>query len=183
MYGKFNLYKNNKGTILFMSIIILTTILGAALGAANLVLSGIMISGTEQRSTQAYFAADAGIEESLWWARKSSTSTTTLASDIDSVASGILTNGASYDVDYTTWTSGGIVVGLPGRTGGYVRNFESKGEFNNTRRTVEAQYGFVPLARSILECDADHLHLCDNQTDCENAGGTWNGAACLEAGE
>ena len=156
--------QNNKGTILFMSIIILTTILTAALGSASLMMSGIIISGTQSRSIQAYFAADAGIEESLWWARKSTTSTTTLENDIISVASGTLSNNATYDVDYVTW--------------GYIRNFTSNGIYNNTRRTVESQYGYVPWDRIVYKCDSEHLDLSDNGIDCVNAGGTWDGAEC-----
>ena len=162
--------RNNNGTILFMSIIILTTILTAALGSASLMMSGIIISGNQTRSTQAYFAADAGIEESLWWARKSDTSTTTLENDFYGVASGTLSNAATYDVDYVTW--------------GYIRNFTSSGVFNNTRRTVEAQYGYVPWDRIVYKCDADHLDLCEcsveylsscnNQYDCEFLSGTWD---------
>ena len=156
--------RNNQGTILFMSILILTTILTAALGSASLMMSGIIISGNQSRSTQAFFAADAGIEESLWWARKSDTSTTTLADDIYGVASGTLSTNATYNVDYITWP--------------YIRNFTSAGEFGNTRRTIEAQYGYVPWDRITYQCDTEHLNLCDTQSECEAAGGTWDGGAC-----
>lgn len=162
----FSCRSNQKGTLLFMSIVILTSILAAALGAASLVLSGVIISGTQQRSTQAYFAADAGIEEALWWARKSDTAEADLAEDVSSVVSGTLSNNASYNVDYTTWR--------------FLRNFASTGTFGNTRRKVEAQYGFIQSQNIVSECSAERVNLCDNETDCENAGGTWTGAQCVE---
>lgn len=152
------------GTLLFVSMIVLTSIFTAVLGSASLMLSGIIISGTQSRSTQAYFAAEAGIEESLWWARKSSTSTTSLENDIESVASGTLSNNATYNVDYNTW--------------GYIRNFRSDGIYNRTRRTVESQYGYTPWDRIVYKCDSTHLDLCDSEVACEDAGGTWIDDAC-----
>ncbi|MBU4256947.1 pilus assembly PilX N-terminal domain-containing protein [Candidatus Parcubacteria bacterium] len=57
---------NNHGSALLITVLILTSILAVALGAANLVVSGIKMSGGQERSTIAYFAAEAGAERVLW---------------------------------------------------------------------------------------------------------------------
>ena len=133
-----------------MSILILTTILTAALGSASLMMSGIIMSGNQSRSTQAYFAADAGIEESLWWARNSSTSTTTLENDFPDVATGELSNSATYNVDYYNLIVPFIEVGEDNHEWNrYLRHFVSAGIYHDTRRTVEAQYGYVSWDRII----------------------------------
>ncbi len=64
------LAKNKQGSALLITVLILTSILTAAFGAANLVVSGIKMSGTQERSTVAYFAAEAGAERVLWEIRK-----------------------------------------------------------------------------------------------------------------
>lgn len=51
---------------MLITLLILTSILTVALAAANLVVSGIKMSGTQERSTVAYFAAEAGAERVLW---------------------------------------------------------------------------------------------------------------------
>lgn len=174
--------QNNKGSILFMSVLILTGILGVTLTIANLALSGILISGTQIKSTQAYYAADGGIEHSLYWARSSTTSTSTLEYDMSAMASSTLANGASYSVDYTTWGEG-YVVGTTtdtSRYGGNIRNFKSAGEYANLRRTVEAQFGFIPWDQIVAQkCDSDHLDLCINEIQCEVvADGYWYSSVC-----
>lgn len=180
------IFNNQQGSILFMSIIILTGILMATLTVANLTMSGIILSGTQVRSTKAYFAADAGIEESLFWARASSTATSSLASDKSDIASSTLSNDATYSVDYTTWNSGSIIGtttntgDYSGRYGGYVRNFKSEGEYASLRRTVEAQYGYIPWDKIIAEtCNRNNLVLCTNEVQCEAIGqGYWYSGIC-----
>lgn len=51
---------------MLITVLILTSILAVAFGAANLVVSGIKMSGAQERSTAAYFAAEAGAERVLW---------------------------------------------------------------------------------------------------------------------
>ncbi len=64
--------KNNDGTVLFMTLLILTSMLTVVLGAANLVMLRIKMSGAQERSTIAYFAAETGIERTLWEIRQNS---------------------------------------------------------------------------------------------------------------
>lgn len=168
---------NQKGNILLMSMLVLTSILMASLTIANLTLSGIIISGTQVRSIKAYYAADAGIEESLYWSRASTTATSTL--EIEGVvASSSLSNDSSYTVNYTTWNSGNVI-GTSTREGGYVRNLNSEGEFANLRRTVEAQFGFIPWFEIEVPCSNNSLNMCDTEFKCEAIGyGYWYSSTC-----
>ena len=161
-----NFLHSQKGSLLLMAVLILTSVMSVSLTAASLAMSGAIISGSQVRSVQAYFAADAGIEQALAWARSSVRVPADLASSTKNVVlptlpSGDprLSNGATYKVDYTTWAN--------------IRNFSSRGEFNNMRRTVEVQYGYVAF-ENIIDCSADRLDLCENQTECVSVGGTWN---------
>lgn len=65
-----NKLKDNRGSILLMSVLIMTSVLTIALGAANLVAPGILLGRTQTRSTKAFFAAEAGAERILWEMRK-----------------------------------------------------------------------------------------------------------------
>ena len=170
--------KDERGNILFMSILVLTSVLMASLTIANLTLSGIILSGTQVRSIKAYYAADAGIEESLYWVRSSSTATSTLDGDIFDVATSTLNNESTYSVDFTTW-SGGNIIGSSTRDGGYVRNLKSEGEFGNLRRTVEAQFGFIPWFEIETPCSTNSLDKCDTEFKCENIGfAYWYSTTC-----
>lgn len=92
--------KDNNGTVLLMTLLILSGILVVALGAASLVTSGIMMSRAQERSTKAYFAAEAGAERALWEVRKNNYAAPD--QDQENVFSETLGNGASYSVDYAT---------------------------------------------------------------------------------
>ena len=61
-----NLLQDNRGTVLFMTMLILISMLTVVLGAANLVMLRIKMSGAQERSTIAYFAAETGVERTLW---------------------------------------------------------------------------------------------------------------------
>ncbi|MCX6800200.1 MAG: hypothetical protein NT091_03570, partial [Candidatus Falkowbacteria bacterium] len=119
----------------------------------------------------------AGIEQSLYWSRASSTATSTLENDAVVLASSTLSNDASYSVGYSTWGVMGTssITGTSTRFGSSVRSFTSAGAFNNLRRTVAAQFGFVTFERIIApKCDSAHLDLCFNETQCESIGaGFW----------
>ena len=70
IHKSINLLQDNRGTALMMALLILTSILTVSLGAADLVMSGLKMSGTQARSAIAYFAAEAGAERVLWEIRK-----------------------------------------------------------------------------------------------------------------
>jgi len=116
---------NNHGTALFMTLLILTSILVVALGAANLVVLGIKISRMQERSTKAYFAAEAGAERSLWEVRKNNYILPDENQDnIFEVLD--LGNGSAYHVDYAT-SSPNII-------------FTSTGVYRGVRRVVEVNF-------------------------------------------
>jgi uncharacterized protein (UPF0333 family) len=64
------LQKNEKGVSLIFTLLFLTTLLAAGLGMANLMLKEIKISSNIGHSVPAYYAAEAGIEKTLYTARK-----------------------------------------------------------------------------------------------------------------
>ncbi len=137
MRDKFsNLLKDNRGTVLLMTMLILISMLTVVLGAANLVMSGIKMSGAQERSTMAYFAAEAGAERILWEVRQngfdlmgcsindyidfSAAPTVCVDSSTCGISSNCeysLSNNASYNVVYSsnspvTFTSTGVFSGL-----------------------------------------------------------------------
>jgi hypothetical protein len=58
------------GTALLMTVLILNSILLISLATAQLIINGVKNSGTQSRSTQAYFAAETGSERMLFEYRK-----------------------------------------------------------------------------------------------------------------
>ncbi|MFA6171137.1 MAG: hypothetical protein WCW77_05760 [Patescibacteria group bacterium] len=64
------LKKNNKGNIILVTLMILTAVLTACLGAAALVAQGIILHRTQKGSTSAFFASETGTEKILWEIRK-----------------------------------------------------------------------------------------------------------------
>ena len=132
-----NFLKNNKGSVLFMTMLILISMLTVVLGAANLIVSRIAMSGIQERSTRAYIAAESGIEKALWEIRQSDLNVNDCSlNDYINFTSSLcqsseyeesLSNGASYRVIYSN-TSPVI--------------FTSTGIFNNLRRSVDIVYSF-----------------------------------------
>jgi len=57
---------NNKGSALLLTLLILTSILAVAIGAAAIVSQGLVLNRTQKWSTVSYYAAEAGVEKSLW---------------------------------------------------------------------------------------------------------------------
>lgn len=116
---------NQDGSALFITVMIMSSLLVAALSATNIIMASILTSGVQERSIKAYFAAEAGAERSLWDVRKNSF--VLPASNQTGISSSTLSNGARYDVDYATSSS--------------AVTFTSTGTFDtNTRRTVEINF-------------------------------------------
>lgn len=116
-----------QGTSLLLTLLILTAVLSIALGVAGLMLGEIKISREVPKSLRAYYAAEAGIERSLYDARKGAG-----ASDIGSPPScsgggAVCLDGSDtcYSVDVTT---GGTII------------IKSYGCYKGTRRAVEVSY-------------------------------------------
>ena len=121
----YNLIKNNKGTVLFMTLMILTSILVVSLVTADLIRQGIKISGAQSNSTIAYFAAEAGMERALWEVRKNNYALP-LEDTPNVFVVPNLGNGSSYYVNYAT--SSPIV------------SFTSAGIYRGVRRSVKTSF-------------------------------------------
>jgi len=136
--------KGNRGTVLFMTLLILTSILVVTLGAANLIVPGIKMSRTQERSTKAYFAAEAGAERILWEVRREINYFEFKRGDGSSCITGdyinfdtipvtcdnsghsySLSNNASYSIIYSA---------------GPPITFTSEGAYLGTRRSVDVGY-------------------------------------------
>jgi len=119
-----NLFKQQRGVILLLTMFILTGILVITLTAADLVLAGIRMNRLTGYSTLAFFASEAGLERSLWEARKNGY----VYPDIDTpnVFTSDLANASSYKVDFATSS--------PNVT------FTSIGDFSGAKRSVESTY-------------------------------------------
>ena len=118
------LIKKEKGVILLLTLFLLTGILVITLGAADLVMAGIKMNRLTGYSTLAFFASEAGLERSLWEARKNAYLYPLV--DVDEVFGGDLGNGSSYLVDYATSTP--------------TITFTSGGSYGGAKRSVESTY-------------------------------------------
>ena len=73
IFKKFiTLQANQRGSAIFLVVLILTGILVAVLGINNLVIKGIKLSRNIAWSAPAYFAAETGMEKALYETRKDS---------------------------------------------------------------------------------------------------------------
>lgn len=116
--------KKNKGSALIMTLMILASVLIVTLGAANLVMSGIVATRLEQSSTIAFYAAETGIEKVLWDIRKE----LILLPDVETegFASSTLENNSSYIVDFASSTSD--------------ISFTSVGTYKESSRSIQVNY-------------------------------------------
>jgi len=112
--------QKSKGASLLLTLIILSTILVIALGISNLIWGEIKLSQDIPKSLKAYYAAEAGIERSLYDDRQG-----VGADDIDK-CSVRLNNESSYGVDVTTEKD--------------TTTIKSWGCFRNVKRAIEISY-------------------------------------------
>jgi Tfp pilus assembly protein PilX len=110
--------KNNRGVILLMTLLILSSILVVTLGASDIVMAGIKMNRQTGYSSIAFFASEAGLEKALWEARKNNNAVSWPATS--------LTNGSAYNVIYSN--IGGNII------------FQSIGSFNGVKRSTEGSY-------------------------------------------
>jgi uncharacterized protein (UPF0333 family) len=91
-----------RGSALLMTVLILAGIITVALNAASVVMSGTILSGVQERSTLAFYAAESGAEQFLYDARVNSNLPDI---NIDNLyGTTTLSNNAVYVVDYGTST-------------------------------------------------------------------------------
>lgn len=106
--------KMNKGAALFLSIMVLATLLAIALGISTISVRQVDTLQRMVSSVQAFFAADTGIERALFEGQS---------------VSGTLPNGASYSVQLIS----------PGSSGCLGANYclRGIGIFRSVRRALE----------------------------------------------
>ncbi len=109
----FFLLKNPKGVSLYLAMIILTMFLAIAIGISTVLLIQVKMVSSLGNSVVAFFAADTGIENALY---------------TGSSVSGVLNNGASYEVSFMSPGSG---------CSGFYYCLKSKGVFKDTKRAIE----------------------------------------------
>jgi len=122
-----NIIIKKRGASLVLTLLILSVILAIAFGVSSLILGGVKISQNAPKSLKAYYAAETGIEQSLYDARKGSGASDIGAPPACSGGGAICLDDtdACYSVDFT--------VGDP-------NTIESFGCYKGTRRAVEATY-------------------------------------------
>lgn len=121
-----NIFKDKQGSALALTMFILAGMMIVAISGSYIIILGLKSSGVQSQSTKAYFAAESGAERVLWEMRKNSwkyyeepVSFTNSIVMFDTV----LDSGATYKVYYTHNVMPII--------------FESIGEFNGTKRSVQ----------------------------------------------
>lgn len=119
-----NLIKNKSGTALLMTLLIFSSVMIVVLNASEVMFTGILMSGVQERSTVALYAAEAGGERSLYEARKKNNIPTADGTNI--YGNTVLSNQSIYNVDYAS-SSPNI-------------KFISKGTFFDTVRTVYLEF-------------------------------------------
>lgn len=125
------LVSDQKGTALFMTLMILSGIMVAALGISQLMITSLKMGGIQTQSTKAYFAAEAGTEKALWKYESDDSFHDYLGTSSKESIFGVetLDNGSEYKVDYTYSSSSPDF---------NYKIFTTVGDFEKVRRTVQA---------------------------------------------
>ncbi len=97
---RMSLIKNNRGQILLMTLLILTSMMVTALAAVDFIVPGIKMSRTQAYSNIAYFAAEAGSERILWEVYKNNYALAN--TNQNNIFQATLTNGSIYVINYAT---------------------------------------------------------------------------------
>jgi hypothetical protein len=114
-------FKEKTGSALALTMFILAGMLLVALSGSYIILLGIKAAGVQSQSTKAYFAAESGAERLLWELRHHGWSRPPV-SDTNPVFEDTLPSGSGYQIYYIHFNP--II-------------FQSIGEFNKTKRSVE----------------------------------------------
>lgn len=126
------------GATIMVTVMIMASILTVSMSLASVVINGLKVSSNQANATQAYFAAEAGVEQYLWGVRKNS---------FDPVSAGCVASGDYVTNDYsgcggaatTTMANGAkyyehYVLNTPTTT------ISSFGIYKDTRRAVRLKY-------------------------------------------
>jgi len=116
--------ENKRGVILLLTLFILSGILIITLSAADLVMSGIKMNRLAGYSNLAFFASEAGLERTLWEARKNNYVLPNV--NTNNIFSFSLGNSSSYLVNYATSSP--------------TVTFSSIGAYRGVKRSVQSTY-------------------------------------------
>jgi hypothetical protein len=119
---------SKSGSAMILTMFILAGMLIVAMSGSYVILAGIKAGGTQAQSTKAYFAAEAGLEDILYQVRKENLPHT--KEDISQDTPIISANLESQGVSYKEYFTGAEPT----------RVFVSVGEFQNAKRSVEANF-------------------------------------------
>jgi hypothetical protein len=126
--------KNQRGVVLLLTLLILSTILVVTLGAADLVLAGLKMNRLTGYSNIAFFASEAGMERALWeartWEKRGAANPIPVVDQLNLFSASNIGNGSSYQVDFSRVIEGGKT---------YIK-FQSIGSYSGVKRSVETKY-------------------------------------------
>jgi len=107
-----------QGIVLYIVLLIVSIFMTISLTLAGVSVSQTKIAWQAGESVKAFMGADSGVEKALYNIRK--------LDNFSDIAKTYLSNGESFEVDvsYTSTTA----------------TIKSKGEFKDSRRTIEANY-------------------------------------------
>ena len=110
--------QKQSGVTLYLTMVILSVFTAVVFSLTGVSVNQIKITWIAGDSVKSFFAADTGVEQALFNIRKQD--------NFSNIAKTPLSNGASYSVNivYSSTTA----------------TIQSKGEFRNARRTIEAKY-------------------------------------------
>lgn len=113
---------------MILTMFILAGMLIVAMSGSYIILIGIKAGGTQAQSTKAYFAAEAGLEDILYQVRKQELPHTPddVSQDTPIISGDLISSGVSYKVYFTDAEP--------------TRVFQSVGEFQSAKRSVEANF-------------------------------------------
>lgn len=117
--------RDQQGSALLITVMLLMIIMVVALNTASLAMNGAVLSGVQERSTIAFYAAESGAERAMYDIRVREI---VPAADGDVYGTVNLSNNSSYKVDYIE--SDPLLNTV----------FTSVGSFGETKRSVELRY-------------------------------------------
>ncbi len=123
--------KNQKGSALLLSLLLITSIIVIAMGGSSLALSGIRMAGVQSQSVKAYFAAEAGAEELLYKVRQSKEIDFSNNPVHEEIEESFLNSGSNFFVIFFEKASA---------SNNNENTFISIGTFLNTRRSVDLRF-------------------------------------------
>jgi len=140
-------YLNKNGSVLLLTLLILSSMLTIALGGANLIAQGINMNRIQMNSTQALFAADSGTERILFLSRKNEafygTNLTNCGIDpnfylsFPAADTPVCQNNPNLATATVTLDSDGSTYKVKASSSASMYTFFTKGSYRGTNRTVE----------------------------------------------